>query len=42
VISNIVNGFGMPFLDAGEPLGIDITATGVDAPGSDLTVVIRL
>jgi hypothetical protein len=41
-ISNVVKGFGMPYLDGGGRVGLDITATGVDNPGSDLTVVIRL
>lgn len=41
-ISNVVKGFGLPFIDAGARVGMDITSTGVDNPGSDLTVVIRL
>ncbi len=41
-ISNIIKGFGMPYLDTGARIGIDVIATGVDNPGSDLTVVIRL
>jgi hypothetical protein len=41
-ISNVVNGFGLPFLDAGYRISMDIISCGVDNPGSDLTVVIRL
>jgi hypothetical protein len=41
-ISNVVKGFGMPYLDAGARIGMDITATGLDNPGADLSVVIRL
>jgi hypothetical protein len=41
-ISDVVKGFGMPYLDAQGRIGMDIVATGVDNPGSDLTVVIRL
>jgi hypothetical protein len=41
-ISNVVNGFGLPYLTAGSRISMDITSTGVDNPGSDLTVVIRL
>ena len=42
MISNVVKGFGMPYLEAGARIGMDIVATGVDNPGSDLTVAIRL
>jgi hypothetical protein len=41
-ISNVVKGFGMPYLEAGARIGMDISETGVDNPGADLTVVIRL
>ena len=32
-ISNVVKGFGMPFLDAGSRIGMDITSCGLDSPG---------
>jgi len=41
-ISNVVKGFGLPFLGSGAQIGMDITAVGGSAPGSDLTVSIRL
>ena len=41
-ISNVVNGFGLPYLEAGSRISMDIVSTGVDDPGSDLTVMIRL
>jgi hypothetical protein len=41
-ISNVVKGFGMPILDTGARIGMDITSCGAVGPGSDLTVVIRL
>jgi hypothetical protein len=41
-ISNVVRGFGLPFLDAGALIGMDITSVGLNAPGADLTVIIRL
>ncbi len=41
-ISNAVNGFGLPPLAAGSRLSLDVTAVGIEAPGSDLTVTVRL
>jgi Putative phage tail protein len=41
-VSNVIKGFGMPYLEAGARIGINVLSTGFDNPGSDLTVVIRL
>jgi hypothetical protein len=41
-ISNVVGGFGLPALRAGDLLSLDIGGVGTTVPGSDLTLVIRL
>jgi len=41
-ISNVVSGFGLPPLIAGDSLSLDVTAVGLTSPGSDLNVVMRL
>ncbi len=41
-ISNVVGGFGLPAIRAGDLLSLNITGVGTTVPGSDLTVVIRL
>ena len=41
-ISNVVSGFGLPYLSAGARIGMDIVSVGLTNPGSDLTVIIRL
>ena len=44
-ISNVVDGFGLPPLDAGAQLSLDILTVpeaGAGTPGRDLTVTIRL
>ncbi len=44
-ISNVVNGFELPFLQAGLQITFDITSVvqmGDSAPGRDLTVTVRL
>ncbi len=38
--SSVVNGFGMPALNAGDQLTLDVTGVGTTTPGSDLTLVI--
>jgi hypothetical protein len=40
--SNTVDGFGMPALDAGDQLNLNIAGVGATLPGSGLTVIIRL
>ncbi len=40
--SGTVNGFFLPPLAAGARVGVDITSVGQAAPGTDLTIVIRL
>ena len=41
-ISQVVDGFGLPVLRAGDQLSLDVTAVGTTSPGSDLTLIIRL
>ena len=41
-ISNVVGGFGLPALRAGDLLSLDITGVGTTIPGSDLTLIMRL
>lgn len=41
-ISYVVAGFGLPILNAGDQLSLDVTGVGAVNPGSDLTVIIRL
>jgi len=41
-ISYVVPGFGLPVLNAGDRLSLDVTGVGTSNPGSDLTVMIRL
>ena len=41
-ISNVVSGFGLPPLAAGDSLSLDVIAVGLTSPGSDLNVIIRL
>ena len=40
--SNVVSGFGLPALIAGDSLSLDVIAVGLTSPGSDLNVIIRL
>ncbi len=40
--SNVVSGFGLPPLFAGDSLTLDVTAVGLTSPGSDLNVIMRL
>ena len=41
-LSNTVRGLGLPFVDAGGRISLDVTGVGTSAPGTDLTVIIRL
>jgi hypothetical protein len=41
-ISNTVDGFGLPALRAADILSLNITAVGINSPGSDLTLILRL
>lgn len=41
-MSNVVEGFGMPPLEAGARVGLEVLAVGQYEAGADLTVVIRL
>lgn len=41
-ISYVAPGFGLPTLNAGDRLSLDVTGVGTANPGSDLTVIIRL
>jgi hypothetical protein len=41
-VSNVVNGFGLPALSAGDQLSLDVDGVGTTNPGSDLTVIMRL
>jgi len=41
-ISNVVDGFGMTALRAGDQLNLNIAGVGTTTPGSGLTVIIRL
>ena len=41
-VSNVVNGFGLPALNAGDQLSLDVDGVGTTNPGSDLTVIMRL
>jgi hypothetical protein len=40
--SQVMNGFGLPALRAGDQLTLDVTGVGTTNPGSGLTVIIRL
>jgi hypothetical protein len=40
--SGLVDGFGLPFLRAGDQLSLDVVGVGTINPGSDLTVVMSL
>ncbi|HWE52412.1 MAG TPA: phage tail protein [Bryobacteraceae bacterium] len=40
--SNVVDGFGLPALNAGDKLTLNVTGVGTVNPGSDLTVIMRL
>jgi hypothetical protein len=40
--SNIVPGFGLPILHAGDLMTLEVTGVGTTNPGSDLTLVMRL
>jgi hypothetical protein len=40
--SNLVNGFGLPPLRAGDQLSLDVAGVGTTNPGSDLTMIMRL
>jgi hypothetical protein len=37
-----VDGAALPVLRAGKQIGLNVQTVGKDAPGSDLTVVIRV
>ena len=41
-MSNVVDGFGLGPLRMGSELNIDVLSVGLDAPGRDLTVTLRL
>lgn len=41
-ISNSVDGFGLPALQAGDRLTMDIDGVGTTIPGSDLNLIVRL
>jgi hypothetical protein len=41
-VSNVVSGFGLPALRAGDQLSLDVDGVGTTNPGSDLTVIMRL
>src|SRR6185312_6389066 len=41
-ISYVAPGFGLPTLNAGDRLSLDVTGVGTANPGSDLTVIVRL
>ncbi len=41
-VSDIVGGFGMPALRAGDLLSLNISGVGTIVPGSDLTLIMRL
>ena len=40
--SRVVSGFGMPALQAGDQLSMNIAGVGTTVPGSDLTLILRL
>jgi hypothetical protein len=40
--SNVVSGFGLSPLLAGDSLSLDVVSVGISVPGSDLNVIIRL
>lgn len=40
--SNVIDGFGMPALRAGDQLNLSIAGVGTTTPGSGLTVILRL
>jgi hypothetical protein len=40
--SNVVSGFGLPPLLAGDSLSLDVVSVGIKTPGSDLNVIMRL
>jgi predicted RecA/RadA family phage recombinase len=40
--SNTVNGFGLPVLQEGSKLSLDVLSVGATTPGSDLTVTVQL
>ena len=42
IVSNSVDGFGRPPLEANSQLTLSILSVGQTYPGADLTVVIRL
>jgi hypothetical protein len=41
-VSYVAPGFGLPVLNPGDQLSLDVTGVGTANPGSDLTVIIRL
>jgi hypothetical protein len=41
-VSYVVLGFGLPVLNPGDRLSLDVTGVGTANPGSDLTVIMRL
>ena len=41
-VSNVVDGFGLPALRAGDLLSLNIAGVGTSLPGSDLTLILRL
>jgi hypothetical protein len=42
IVSAVTPGFGLPVLRAGDRLSLDITGVGINNPGTDLTIIIRL
>jgi len=40
-VSNVVDGFGLPPLRAGDQLRLDVDGVGTTNPGRDLKVIIR-
>jgi hypothetical protein len=41
-LSQVIDGFGLPALQASDQLSLDVTGVGTAIPGSDLTLIIRL
>jgi hypothetical protein len=40
--SSVTGGFGLPALQAGDQLSLDITGVGTTIPGSNLNLIMRL
>src|SRR5665213_2765249 len=41
-VSDVVRGFGLPALQGGDQLSLDITGVGTTIPGSNLNLILRL